>query len=110
MDRTNVKAADFCCPISLGGPTNHLVLVLGQAPVLPLGPWQAPAVLLAEMLNTISAGPDLGFGAIFPGSITVKHVLQIHFAEWEVGGLSSTGKSFRVVRASALCVCLMSSG
>ena len=28
----------------------------------------------------------------------------------EVGGLSSTGKSFRVVRACARCVCLVSSG
>ena len=28
----------------------------------------------------------------------------------EVGGLSSTGKSFRVVRACVRCVCLVSSG
>ena len=31
-------------------------------------------------------------------------------ARSEVGGLSSTGKSFRVVRACARCVCLVSSG
>ena len=32
------------------------------------------------------------------------------FQKSEVGGLSSTGKSFRVVRACARCVCLVSSG
>ena len=42
--------------------TKHLVLVLCQAPVLPLGPWQAPAVLLAQSLHERErerdAGPD----------------------------------------------------
>ena len=36
--------------------------------------------------------------------------MESRYLESEVGGLSSTGKSFRVVRACARCVCLVSSG
>ena len=45
-------------------PTNCLVLVLGQAPVLLLGPWQAPTVVLAGRL-LLEAYPQQGLLATY---------------------------------------------
>ena len=41
---------------------------------------------------------------------SLAHLMGRAYMISEVGGLSSTGKSFRVVRACARCVCLVSSG
>ena len=43
-------------------------------------------------------------------NLTCSKSVPILTTKSEVGGLSSTGKSFRVVRACARCVCLVSSG
>merc|ERR1712185_312018 len=57
------------------------------------------SVMLAKMMGNPAHAPN-----------RVNRTPLEHQGKSEIGGVSSTGKSFRVVRACARCVCLVSSG